>query len=173
MDEKIKCLVCDSLYAAEESECPDCGFPNISLTSGSEEEKQKIADMAAQYRKLHFKGLQDLKIFLSASQNKAVGMVVSTKTSPYWYLGKTEALKESVIFWSDMAFARQDRDVSVRICVENMKGKKKYYRVNLKDLKTTGLRRLGLLRLKGELHLVLGDTEGYTMSNPIPVPADF
>ena len=182
MSTEIKCLVCGRTYSEEEPVCPTCKFPNISMTSDDPAEREKILNMAAEYKKAHWNfPLHYTVNLLVYTYEPLLGEKVNVpEEMDTWTdirqagselipIGDTEMLQDGIISWYPETFARQSEDITLRIrMLPKTEGKVKNFAVHMDNPKTEDFWRVGMLKKESDLRLVLGTPQKDTLSNPIP-----
>ncbi len=98
----MKCPVCGFEIAEGEAECSVCGFMSIVQLGDSEEAKQQLKEMAAQYRK---QICGDYEIGITAYSNTVRNNKVVVEKTDYIALGRGNALSKE-IKWYPEAFVR-------------------------------------------------------------------
>ena len=176
----IRCPACGSSYEEDCSECPVCGFPNISMIHATEEEYRQIQEKAAEYRKtLNIY----THVFLQTIRNELNEQTgtVSVRDTEAVFLGNTKTMQPGTIYWYPEFFAAQHGPLELRVlCLSDAAmnsgdyqrfvdaDDRKVRTVKLANPESDGFWRVGIQAEKdGGFRLCVGSSLKYTCSDPV------
>jgi hypothetical protein len=137
----MKCLSCGMQFGDELVRCPRCGFPVIGLVDDSEESREQVLKMAADYRKKHWAGA---KIYLEVYTNLITNGEVKVEEKSYILLGETKEMSEGEIRWYPEKFARLKGYCELNVAVENGDAERRVIKLTVPNPKINDFWQVGL-----------------------------
>ncbi|MEE0751176.1 hypothetical protein [Frisingicoccus sp.] len=161
----MECKVCGSALEEGRVRCPECGFPVMMMVEGTLQEKEKIEELARDYRK---KKLAAASVALIVYTNEISGDQVTVKAQECIVLASGEKLSGHAIVWYPECFARLDGHPTLRLSIVNSKGETRVQSMEIANPQIQDFWQIGVLPEAGfKCRLVLGNADKYTVTESI------
>lgn len=161
----MKCKVCGYVLEEGRARCPECGFPVMMMVEGSQQEEQKIAELASGYRR---QKLVKASVSLNVYTNEMTDDQVMVKNQECIVLAAGESLGGDAIIWYPEKFARLEGEPVLRLSVVNSKGETKALSLEIANPKIEDFWQVGVLPEAGmKCRVVLGKMDQYTSTEEI------